>query len=617
MQRITNKLHLHRKGRNPVAPAPAQDTLIKPTSVPLNAQGQPISPLPATTPLAAQPSLTQQTISTQTLPQQTLPQQQWHEEGLQQGFSLQKPGIQQGLQQNLQPGLQQQVLPTITRPPIVESIVRPARIEQTTRIEKVVEMQPVIHRQVDAPQVRIIEQHTYEAAPMVGPSIVTNPTIVEEVVKPRIIEEVQPVIHREVPAPVLQRVEQHIQEHVVQPAVTNKVIQQNSVATVQPAVARALPVQAVAQQPTIMSQTAAPLTETRTLPTVVEQTMRPEKVVEVQPVIHRNVDQPRVRVIEQHSYEQVRSTGPSVVYRQPLVQDTVVPRIIEDIQPVIHREVPQIVVERQEQHLSEQVTQPTTTIKQVLEDRTIKPLPALPQQARAAPIAKPLPATPAVHSVTAAPIVESHTRAAIIEQTARPEIIQEVQPIIHREIDTSEIRVIEQHSFEKVASTGPSTVTLAPVIQETLHPKIIEEIHPVLHRSVPQPFLERIEQHTTENITQPVVTTKEVVNTQLHPTILQQQQLGTFQQQTFAPLATTIPPAPPLPQKSWRNFQQQPMTSSFSSPMMRSSQLAQNIPPAPPLPSNLSTQKGQQVPVGFSPQQAQQAGGVTQQHSWL
>jgi len=111
---------------------------------------------------------------------------------------------------------------------------------------------------------------------------------------------------------------------------------------------------------------APPVVETHTRPTVVQQTTRPEKIVEVQPVVHREIEQPQIHVVERHSYETVPSTGPSVLNRQPIVQETVRPRVIEEVQPVIHREVPAPYIEHVEQHISEHVVQPTVVTKDVL-----------------------------------------------------------------------------------------------------------------------------------------------------------------------------------------------------------------------------------------------------------
>jgi len=111
--------------------------------------------------------------------------------------------------------------------------------------------------------------------------------------------------------------------------------------------------------------------------TIVEQTSRPERIVEVQPVIHREVEQPEVHMIEKHTYEQVRSTGPTMVTRNAIVEETVRPRIIEEIQPVVHREVPAPFLEHVEQHVTEHITRPTTMTKEVVNEQGILPTPGM------------------------------------------------------------------------------------------------------------------------------------------------------------------------------------------------------------------------------------------------
>jgi len=116
---------------------------------------------------------------------------------------------------------------TVVAPPIVEQVTRPTVFQQTTRPEKIVEIQPVVHREIDQPQVHVVERHSYEAVPSTGPSVINRQPIVQETVRPRVIEEVQPVVHREVPAPFVERVEQHVTERVVQPTVVTKEVLNN------------------------------------------------------------------------------------------------------------------------------------------------------------------------------------------------------------------------------------------------------------------------------------------------------------------------------------------------------------------------------------------------------
>jgi len=141
--------------------------------------------------------------------------------------------------------------------------------------------------------------------------------------------------------------------------------------------------------------------------------------------------------------------------------------------------------------------------------------------------------------------------------------VTEVQPVIHREIDAPEVHVIEQHLYERVPSVGgPSIVTKQAIVEETVRPRIIEEVQPVLHRNVPAPFIERVEQHTTEHITQPTMSTKQVINdTTAHvlPATTAFVPAGgpllqtTTTTTTTAPVGVAVPPpvvtAAPLPAK--------------------------------------------------------------------
>jgi len=106
--------------------------------------------------------------------------------------------------------------------PVVETIVKPVIVEETFRPEKILEVQPVIHREVQVPEVHHIEKHIYEKVEATGSHVVTNKPIVDEVIKPHIIEEVQEIIHRELPAPFVERVEEHISEVEVMPTLHTK-----------------------------------------------------------------------------------------------------------------------------------------------------------------------------------------------------------------------------------------------------------------------------------------------------------------------------------------------------------------------------------------------------------
>jgi len=407
--------------------------------------------------------------------------------------------------------LQQQapIVHTTTFEPVVQQVMRQPIVEQTTRIEKVTQIQPVVHREIEAPEVHLIERHIYENVPTMGPSTITHQPIIQETIKPTVLEEIQPVLHRDVPAPFIERVEEHITERVVQPTTTTKqVLSEQRMLGVEEATSRGLVAPVAAplpvQEPLVRSTMAAPIVQNVTRAAVVENIARPERVVQVQPVIHREIEAPEVHLIEKHSYESVPSTGPSLITKQAIVEESIRPSIIEEIQPVIHRNVPVTQVERVEEHITERVVQPTVETKQVINETRVAQAQALPlPQQRSAPI---------VETTTAPVQVQSRERATIVEQTARPERVVQVQPVIHREIEAPEVHVIEKHLYETVPSTGPSSITKQTIVEETVVPTIVEEIQPVVHRSVPAPFVERVEEHITERVQQPTITTKQVIN---------------------------------------------------------------------------------------------------------
>jgi hypothetical protein len=102
-------------------------------------------------------------------------------------------------------------------PPIVDTIVRDTIVEETVRRDKVVEIQPIIHRRVDVPEVHHVEKHVYEKVAPVAPSRIVKQPVVEETIQPHITEDITTVLHREVPAPYVVHEERHITEHQVKP----------------------------------------------------------------------------------------------------------------------------------------------------------------------------------------------------------------------------------------------------------------------------------------------------------------------------------------------------------------------------------------------------------------
>jgi len=106
-----------------------------------------------------------------------------------------------------------------------ETVTQPAIIDERVRVDKVVEVQPVVHREIDQPVIHHVEKHITEApAPNMGGVFRAAP-VVEESVHRHVVEEVQPVIHREVSVPQVQRVEEHITEHVAAPSINTYEVQ--------------------------------------------------------------------------------------------------------------------------------------------------------------------------------------------------------------------------------------------------------------------------------------------------------------------------------------------------------------------------------------------------------
>jgi len=99
---------------------------------------------------------------------------------------------------------------------------------------------------------------------------------------------------------------------------------------------------------------------------VIQETIRQDRVIEVQPVLHREVDRTVVHHIEKHIQEAAAPNMGGVIERAPLVQEQIRTNVVNEIQPVIHREIAVPVVERQEQHLSQRVSGDTIHTREVI-----------------------------------------------------------------------------------------------------------------------------------------------------------------------------------------------------------------------------------------------------------
>jgi len=106
-----------------------------------------------------------------------------------------------------------------------------------------------------------------------------------------------------------------------------------------------------------MSATNSGVTQQNTIMNapIIQETVRQDRVVEVQPVLHRSLDRNIVHHVEKHIHEPAPPTMQQTVQRAPLVQQEFHTNIVHEVQPVIHRERVVPVVERSERHMMERV----------------------------------------------------------------------------------------------------------------------------------------------------------------------------------------------------------------------------------------------------------------------
>lgn len=106
---------------------------------------------------------------------------------------------------------------------------------------------------------------------------------------------------------------------------------------------------------------------------VVQETIRQDKIVEVQPVVHREVDRNVVHHVEKHIREAPAPSIGGTVERAAVVDTNVVTNVVNEVQPIIHRERVVPVVERAEAHYAQRVVEPTVHTHEVVYDTTIYP----------------------------------------------------------------------------------------------------------------------------------------------------------------------------------------------------------------------------------------------------
>jgi len=287
---------------------------------------------------------------------------------------------------------------------------------------------------------------------------------------------------------------------------------------------------------------------------IVEQVIKPKELTEVQPVITREREQTEVHEViqplhqkeilpatleekqlpgiegeiveERGSFEKeynetTQKWKSSVIVedlqkerfvRKPIVKEIVHKKVIEEIQPFIHKEVlaPHLIKETQPIH--ERIVEAPRLFQEEFDDR--------PNWKGAR--------TESGEAVE----VQTLTKAPILEEVIRPKEIIEIQPLITREREQTEVHELVQpireqeilppvvesqvlpdierdvvvesgesfgREYNEVTEQFKSSVEVGavekqrvlrkPIIQEVIHKRIIEEIQPVIHRETIVPHI--------------------------------------------------------------------------------------------------------------------------------
>jgi hypothetical protein len=281
---------------------------------------------------------------------------------------------------------------------------------------------------------------------------------------------------------------------------------------------------------------------------IIEQVIRPRQFTEVQPVITREREQTEVHeviqpikereilpisveekqlptiegeVIESDdqfrmAYEQVTEKLKSTVkvedlqkervINNPIVQEVVHKKVIEEIQPVIHKEtvVPHVVKETQPIH--ERIVEAPKLMRGeyqreeakegfTVDVETLKRLPIFEETIKPKEITQIQPVITREREVT-----EVHeVLQPIKEREILPAVIEEKQlPGVEREEVRESIEGFERE-YEELSKELKSTVevenvqrerlVMEPIVQEIIHKRIVEEIQPVIHKETIVPHL--------------------------------------------------------------------------------------------------------------------------------
>jgi hypothetical protein len=286
---------------------------------------------------------------------------------------------------------------------------------------------------------------------------------------------------------------------------------------------------------------------------VVEQVIKPRELIEVQPMVVREREQTEVHeviqplreqevlppvvdtkelpVIEgefvesQEQFEreynevtenfkssvQVQDIQKERIVNQPIVQEVIHKKVIEEIQPVIHKETVVPHVLRETQPIHEHIVEAPRLLQENMDEHL-----------------------ESHKGLDEGTVIETRTKPPIFEEVVKPREVIEVQPVITRERDVTEVHevvqpiqarevlppVIEekelplleretllesteefQRSYEETTEAFQSSVEVEniqreriikqPIVQEVLHKTIVEEIQPVIHKETVVPHIVR------------------------------------------------------------------------------------------------------------------------------
>eukprot|EP01111_Echinosteliopsis_oligospora_P006759 TRINITY_DN210_c0_g1_i2.p1 TRINITY_DN210_c0_g1~~TRINITY_DN210_c0_g1_i2.p1 ORF type:complete len:480 (-),score=70.04 TRINITY_DN210_c0_g1_i2:471-1778(-) len=337
-----------------------------------------------------------------------------------------------------------------------ETIVADPIVDQKIRTDVLIEVQPVVHKEIDQEVVHHIEKHITEApAASRAGEVTLAPKIIEHV-HTRIIEEVQPIIHREVAVQKVEKVQEYRTEHVVAPAQHLKeVTHEKSTGKID--------MHSHHQGSTHISKP------------IVDEKIRTDVLVEVQPIVHREVDRTVVNHVEKHITEAPAPSMAGRVQLAPKVEEQIHVREVAEVQPIIHREKAVVKVDHVDQHVTEHVTAPASHTHDIVREKS---------EGKYIGVA----------STNADQII----KAPIIDEHIRTDVLLEVQPVVHRDIDQDVVHHIERHIDEKPAPSLAGVVNLAPKIEEHVHTHVVNQVQPVVHRELAQQKVEIVEEHLTE-----------------------------------------------------------------------------------------------------------------------